>query len=204
MPGPWHSPPQHLPSTQVNPPFPAQPPQFLGSVATSTHSPSHFVLPIGHFFLVHRQVVPSSGRRLPQAGTHSPRHLTRPAGHDSHAASAVTSRWRDLRRPSCCAATPAGQASTHSPSLQSCPSLQQFLAPHLVVSGGQKTQRWVPGVLSSQTEPGVQQLAGPHMVFGDAQQRQAMLPSVPSVSATHWQLFGQHPELTTSWGRQQV
>ena len=137
-PGAEHCPPQHLPSTQVTPPLPAPPPQCLGSFAVSTHSPPHLGFPFLHLFLVHLQVLPSRDRLPRQAGTHAPWHLTVPSGHDSQEASAVTSRRRDRRPPSRCEATPTGQASTHSPSsLQSCPSPQQLLVPHLVVPAGQ-------------------------------------------------------------------
>jgi hypothetical protein len=168
-PGAWHSPPQHLPSTQVTPPLPAQPPQCLGSDPVSTHSPSHLTLPFWHFFLVHRQVVPSRDRLRLQVGTHAPWHLTVPAGHDSQVASAVTPCRRDRCLASRCAAAPTGQASTHWPSLQLWPSLQQFLAPHLVVPAGQKMHRKVPGTLSSQVASGPQQLASPHLVKSGAQ-----------------------------------
>jgi hypothetical protein len=120
-----------------------------------------------HFFLVQVHVSWSSDLFFfLQAGTHPPSHFTWPVGHDSHAAVAVTSPWRDRRRPARCAVTPTGQASTHCPlshvssasqqvppqrgappgqasthtSLfsQLCPSLQQRL-PHFF-SVGQSTQ----------------------------------------------------------------
>jgi hypothetical protein len=101
------------------------------------HLPSHFSLPSGHFFLVHLQVLESKDVLRGQLRVHSLPQRIVPSGQQT--ASAVTSRRRDRRPPSCCAAMPTGQASTHSPSLQFCPSPQQFVSPQRVVPFGQVT-----------------------------------------------------------------
>jgi len=173
LPGTWHAPLQQMPSRQMRPPVPSQPPQWLGSNWVSTHCPPHFVFPRGHVLRVQVQVSPSRDLLRLQAGTHFPPHLPVPAGHDSHPASAVTSRWCDRRRPPCCEAIPTGQASTHLPSAQVCSAPQQLLVPHRVVPVAQAD--WHRSLMHSwsleqQVSPqrdvpagqGLRQPSGPH------------------------------------------
>ena len=115
----------------------AAPAMFVVEPRIDAH-PAALDLAVPAPLLVHLQVLPSRDRLPRQAVTHAPWHLTVPAGHDSQEASAVTSRWRERRPPSTVRRLrPGRRLRTPQSSLQSCPSPQQLLVPHLVVPLGQ-------------------------------------------------------------------